>query len=77
MAKKLKNECNLKGCSKHLIGGAKVGVQFDGVTKEILVCDEHAWLLMVAPPGTYEITRDLRLKAIPKKIHFDMKRNDK
>jgi hypothetical protein len=77
MAKKLKNVCNLKGCNEPLNGGAKVGVEFDGVTKEILVCAKHAWLLMVSPPGTYEITRDLQLKAIPKKIHFDMKRNDK
>lgn len=63
--------CGLKGCDKPIgPGAADVGYETEGVLKNVRVCAEHAWTLMNANPGTYRITPDLRLEAIPGRMFF-------
>lgn len=66
-----KEKCGLKGCEKPLgPGAAAVGYENEGRVSEVRVCSEHAWTIMMAPRGSYRITEDRELKAIPAKRIF-------
>lgn len=63
-----REKCGLKTCNNDLgPGAAAVGYEIEGKRYEVRVCSRHAWDIMVAPRGTWRITPDLRLEAIPAK----------
>lgn len=63
-----KEKCGLKGCGNLMgPGSAEVGFENDGKVDKVRICPKHAWTLMVAPRGSYRITPDRKLEAIPAK----------
>jgi hypothetical protein len=58
--------CGLKKCSNLLgPGAADVGFENEGRTDNVRVCSDHAYILMIAPRGSYIITPDRELKPVP------------
>lgn len=59
--------CELKTCEKPLgPGSAKVGYdRGDGKIDEVKCCKDCTWLVMTSPRGTWNITPDRELKAVP------------
>lgn len=67
----MKELCGLKNCKREMgPGSAKVGFDNEGKLEEVRVCPEHAWTLMTSPRGSYRITPDRRLEAIPARRIF-------
>ena len=66
MAAKRVKYCGLAGCRNALgPGAARVGFERLKKTTEVDVCSYHAGLITAAPKGTWTITDNFELKAIP------------
>ena len=63
-----KEKCGLINCGNLMgPGSAEVGFEGEAGLDQVRVCPEHAWKIMVAPRGTYRITPQKKLVAIPAK----------
>lgn len=63
-------QCGFRNCDNQISRnqpGAKVGFQINNLNKEVLACQECAYKIMVAPRGTWHITKHYELKPIPAK----------
>jgi len=59
-------KCGFKNCNEDIgVGAARVGFDNQGKNDEVIACAGCAWTIMTAPRGTYRITPDRRLEAIP------------
>ena len=68
MAAKRKKKCGLAGCKTVLgPGSGTVGFDRHGKTTEVDVCSEHLMTIVRAPRGTWHITPNFELKAVPAK----------
>jgi len=64
-------KCGLKKCNNLLgPGAAAIGFEINGKVQEVRVCSNHAWTIMAAPRGTFNITEDRELVKIPAKPLF-------
>lgn len=68
----MKDICEIKDCTNVIGPGAsKIGYRGeDDRIREVKVCAEQTWIIMMAPRGTFNIKPDRSLERIGPSKHF-------
>lgn len=63
--------CEIKKCEEILgPGSSKIGYRLKDQVREVKVCPFHTMLIMTSPRGSFIITEEKVLKAIPATRYF-------